>query len=346
MAASIGAAVVLITVLIAIGWGMLLERAATIRSVASNLEAASAALRSSSWAEARAATDRARMQMATGGPESLRRRLDRSLQDLAMVEKLDAIRLQAAESGQIDFDKSKTDREYMEAFSSTGLCTSGELPERVASRIATSDICGPLVTAFDHWAGRVLDNKRRQWVLEIARRADPAAESAWRSRVRHPAVWRDRDALRGLASEFAVESESVALLLNLASLLEEAGAESLAFLRRVQAAHPDDFWANFTLAEKLDQRGDQNAVGFYRAALAIRPRSVAAYVNLAVALNKQGQVPESLEYYRRALQIRPDSAPVQFFLANGLYTAAQYDEVRVHCRERFGSTRNMWAPSA
>jgi serine/threonine-protein kinase len=56
-------------------------------------------------------------------------------------------------------------------------------------------------------------------------------------------------------------------------------------LRRAQQAHPDDFWINFDLASSLmDACQPNEAVRFYSAALAIRPRSELALHALGDAL--------------------------------------------------------------
>ena len=55
------------------------------------------------------------------------------------------------------------------------------------------------------------------------------------------------------------------LLIVLALRLSECGGDGLGLLRRVQLMHPDDFWANYTLAYELREKEPGTAVGYYRA---------------------------------------------------------------------------------
>ena len=89
---------------------------------------------------------------------------------------------------------------------------------------------------------------RRDWVLRVARGADP---DAWRDRVRDPAAWGDGAALAELARTAPVAEQPPTLLLALGERLHLAGGDGIGFLRRVQEQYPDDFWANFTLARAL-----------------------------------------------------------------------------------------------
>jgi tetratricopeptide (TPR) repeat protein len=95
-------------------------------------------------------------------------------------------------------------------------------------------------------------------------------------------------------------------------------------LRRVQLAHPDDFWVNFVLAEALGE-GDE-AIGFYRASLAIRPRTLRVCVNIAIALGRQGRPDEAAEYWGQALSIAPDSAFVRFNMSVAALSRGDFEE--------------------
>ena len=89
---------------------------------------------------------------------------------------------------------------------------------------------------------------RQDWVLGVARRADP---DPWRDRVRDPAVWRDGKALAELARAAPSAEQRRPLLLALGERLTSTGGDGIGLLRRVAEQYPDDFWANFTLARAL-----------------------------------------------------------------------------------------------
>ena len=110
-----------------------------------------------------------------------------------------------------------------------------------------------------------------------------------------------------------------------AGLLDFNRVDAVPFHRRIQAAHPDDFWANFVLAECVDEQRDDNAVGFYRAALALRPNSAAANVNLAMSLQKRGHGDEAADYWNRALNLAPNAPMVHHNVAIALLNDGQTD---------------------
>ena len=69
--------------------------------------------------------------------------------------------------------------------------------------------------------------------------------------------------------------------------LAGAGADAVQLLRQAQRRHPNDFWINLQLALAMTRQAPprwEEAVGYYRAALALRPNSAGVYLNLGVAL--------------------------------------------------------------
>src|SRR5262249_52461010 len=82
------------------------------------------------------------------------------------------------------------------------------------------------------------------------------------------------------------------------------GEEAVALLRRAQGQHPGDFWLNhdlaYTLAALPAPRLDE-AVGYYRAALALRPDSPGVHLNLGYALHAKGDHDGAIASFRAAL---------------------------------------------
>ena len=60
--------------------------------------------------------------------------------------------------------------------------------------------------------------------------------------------------------------------------------ETLALLREAQQRHPEDFWLNYLLGLYWEKERPQVAVGYFRAAAAIRPRNGEIYTKLGSAL--------------------------------------------------------------
>ena len=87
-----------------------------------------------------------------------------------------------------------------------------------------------------------------------------------------------------------------------------AKADAVPFLAAVQARHPDDFWVNFGLGNALSSgKKWPEAVGFYRAALAIRPSAAATHSNLGNAFAQNDQMDEAIQ----ALRPPPISTPMR-----------------------------------
>ena len=137
--------------------------------------------------------------------------------------------------------------------------------------------------------------------------ADPDPKS-WRNRVRDPKAWQDKSALSDLAGSAPIEGESVQLLVAVGERLQGLGGDAAKFLEQVQKKHPGDFWANYRLGNALVKQEPRDAVGYYRAALAVRPGAV-VYNNLGVALKAAGQLDAAVESYLQAIQIDATYAP-------------------------------------
>jgi eukaryotic-like serine/threonine-protein kinase len=297
------------------------ERTATERAAEEDLREMVRWLNRSSWPEARAALERAKGRLGDRGSAELRRRLDQGARDLDLAARLEAIRLDLAPKV-----PSPTPDPYEEVFRGAGLGQVGDDPEAVADRVRAANITNALVAALDHWSAITVDSRCYRWVLSVARQADPDP-TGWRDRARDPAVLADRAALVEVIKTAPVADQSVPLLLALAKRLTFDSPERLPFLTRIQQAHPDDFWANFTLASVLSSRNQPaEAVRYYQAAVAIRPRIAPAYFQFGLALSTAGRTEEAVEQYRRAVDIDPTHGLSQHGLAGTLFQSGRQDE--------------------
>jgi serine/threonine-protein kinase len=146
-------------------------------------------------------------------------------------------------------------------------------------------------------------------LLAVARQAD-RDPTGWRSRARDPLTWAAKETLAEVTQTAPVADQSVPLLLALAEHLKAFGDDPTPFLTRVQQAHPGDFWANFSLAEALKQKNNpQEAIRYYQAAAAIRPKASVVYDNLGLMLAMLGRMNEADEQFRQASQIDPTATP-------------------------------------
>ncbi len=305
------AAAVLLLAVAGFGAWFKLERDAVKRDVVAALTEVGRAQDQGKWAEARASLERARGRLADGGPDELRRRVRQAAADLEMVAELEELRLRPLKDEEEPLRTAGTDAAYAAVFLRYGVeATTADLRE-AAARIAASAIREQLVVALDHWASVKPpgDVGGRARLLSLARLADT---DEWRQRLRDPAVCQDRRALRLLAEAPGATAQPPTTALILANHLRRAvdwaGAGEV--LRRAQQHQPGDFWLNYQLGAFLEFEGPalkdrargNEALGFYRAAVAARPQSPAPHVALGQALWRRGRAGEAEAAFREALK--------------------------------------------
>ena len=75
--------------------------------------------------------------------------------------------------------------------------------------------------------------------------------------------------------------------------------------QKVQHKNPGDFWANFIVGNAAGKEGAKRVLGYFRAALAIRPDATIVYNNIGVAPQYAGRLDEATEYYQQAIHRDP-----------------------------------------
>jgi serine/threonine protein kinase/tetratricopeptide (TPR) repeat protein len=265
----------------------------------------------------------------------------RALEEVKLVSRLNAIRLNRATvvaigegrsntAAEMHFNNARADRDYEEAFREARSGEGQDNREGVATLVAASAARAALVAGLDDWAVCATDKGRKDWLLAVARRADP---DAWRERVRDPVAWGDPAALAELARTAPAEVQPVPLLVALGERLQATGGDAIPFLRRVQRAHPEDFWANLALGDALSKREPEEAVDYHRRARAARPEATAAYNNLGLALSAQRRWDEAIDSYEKALQIHPTFAAAHNNLGLALKGKGPWPEASEHFRD-------------
>jgi tetratricopeptide (TPR) repeat protein len=306
-----------------LGWWWLERKAAwredqNRQAIETALEQAEQFLREARWAEAEAALAQAAGRLANGGPEDLQQRLRQAQEDLRLVKRLDVIRLEAATLIEGKWNPGKAVRAYEAAFKEHGLDVLAWEEAELGRRMAPSSVKGQLVAALEDWAGMAAEGKTQGRLLALVRRADP---DPLRNRLRDPAVWQDRRQLTRLAAHAGVEHLSPALLLIVGSRLEQLGGPGLELLERGQRRYPGDFWLNFELANALHTKKHarcDEAAGYYRAALAVRPGTVAVYNNLGIALHEKKDLDGAIAAFRQAIALDPKFAQAHYNLGTVL----------------------------
>jgi tetratricopeptide (TPR) repeat protein/tRNA A-37 threonylcarbamoyl transferase component Bud32 len=282
------------------------------------LQQGEAFLRQGRLVEADVTLRQAASRLVGGSPADLQQRLRQAQDNLQLVKRLDDIRLEEATLVDGKWNPRRGGPAYAAAFRQHGLDIQPAHEADLARRIAASPVKDQLVAALEHWLPAA-DNQTGSRLLALVRQADP---DPYRNRFRDPQVWRERRQLAQLAKNADAGRLSPALLTAVGVTLEEMGGPGVELLERGQRRYPSDFWLNFELANALIEktRGRwQEAVGYYRAALALRPQTPMVYNNLGTALADKGDLAGAIAAFKHALALDPKFADGHSNLGKTLY---------------------------
>jgi tetratricopeptide (TPR) repeat protein len=299
------------------------------------------------YAQARGQIERALALVESGPAEDqllvkvreVKAELDEEEQDYRLVQALDEARLAQAESaeGENRFAQERAIPLFREALAGYGLAPGEVDVQAAAKRIMSRPpaVQNVVLAVLDEWITLVdepelkITEPHRQWLEDVLEAAEPA--DGWLRQFRTAKQEADeavrKERLRELAKSIDVRSLPAAALSRLAQRMEPAAA--LELLRRVQQRYPQDFWINQALGkflQELNPPETAEAVRFLTAAVALRPASAGAHLNLGVALRDQGHIDEAIASYRRAVEIEPQSSGAYGNLGITLQSQGQIDE--------------------
>jgi tetratricopeptide (TPR) repeat protein len=320
-----------------VGWVVRDQAARQVRTateVHAALQEAQRSRREGKWLQAQAAASRAEALLAQGGGSAeLRRSVCELLADLRMVLRLEEIRLLQSSVKDGRFDSEGADRRYAAAFRDHGIDVEALPLQEAAQLIAAQTIQVELAAALDGWARMRRYNPRKdrkswQDLLAVARAGD---RDPRRTALRDAVLRRDRQALLEWAASDSVPGLPPVTLGLLAEYLEEMAGlpEATVLLRRAQEQHPSDFWINHQLAFCLGRMGPSQrdeAIRFHTVAVALRPDSPGAYLNLGNALLQKRRLADALVAYRRAIALKPDYAEAHCNAGATLWDMGRHDQ--------------------
>jgi len=302
-----------------IGW-VLRDRAARQTTIAGQAQVAlEEALRleeEGKWSRAEAAARRAEAVLANGeGNEGLRQTVNDLLADLRLVANLEESRLLQAEVRGNGFNlPERVLHDYKLAFRERGLAVELQAPEAAAELLGRRPARARLtmLAALDHWLILALYRKTPEvsWLQGVLSTTDT---DPWRQAVRAARARNDRQALERLAAEVDVAAQMPETLFMLAESLRGRGAsdKAIVLLRRAQETYPGDFWTNHDLGRALElcqPPQHEEAIRFPTVAVALRPESPGARLNLGFALGSHGRVDEAIAAFREVINFKPDYA--------------------------------------
>jgi tetratricopeptide (TPR) repeat protein len=264
------------------------------------------------WSEAAALLEQARRKLGDG-PIDLRQRLNKAEVELTLLKRLDAVRQRRSTLVEGKCDTATAERDYAAAFREAGLGEVDDDEATVAARVRASGVSRALVAALDDWACATEQPEARAWLLRVARRAAP---DSWGDRFRNPAVWENRQALRALIDEVlrddgAKVKELPPQTLETLGVLLGDSSRAVSLLRAAQRCFPSDFWLSLELGNALYEANQADeAVGYFRVAVALRPEVCVAHNNLGNALRDRRDRVGAIAAFRQARALDPGNVHI------------------------------------
>ena len=307
------------------------------------------------WRQAEASLDQAETALRTGTADA---RLHERVQDerrqtgeqraqaqrtANLLRHLDDARMTQSSWIETHFDYAGAVTKYAAAFAAYGLEVTPGRTEELTRRIRAEQpaIREALIVALDCWHSSALRAKTLELATLVEAIAAAADDDPWRAQYRAAATAKDVTALRALsgrARRLALPCSSLELLAWYLFFLGDRD-EALALLRWAQGRHLTDFWIHFDLGSYLQTGKDhspvilEQAIGCFRIALALRPDSSAAHVNLGCLLRETNQLDEALAESRRAIDLDPKNARAHLALASVLADQKKLDEAIAEFRK-------------
>jgi tetratricopeptide (TPR) repeat protein len=340
--AAVRATSIVLLVLVAFGCGFTLwwayQRAAAQGEARVALQEASRWQEEERWSEALRAILHAQKTLRLFGADAgLQQQIEERRKDLEMAKELESARIHEAGVRDEHFDAEGPIAIYAKAFIAFGLDVEKGDIDAVAAQIRSRTISMQLVAALDHWAilRRRWENKDWNRLLAVARTADA---DELRNRLRMALQHGESKTLKDLIApaEAANLPSATLSLLAFYPRAYDSPEEVVALLRQEQQRHPDNFWINHQLAYhlyKMQPPQLEEALGYYRAAVALRPDSPGVHVNLGAALRAKGRLNEAIAEYREAVRLKKGYATAHSNLGNALKEKDQLDEAIKECRE-------------
>ena len=297
-------------------------------------------LRKSDWPQAQAALERAKGRLGGRDWAEMRPLVVQGSRDLEVGVRLGTILIDVARTTRLA--RARANQHYEDAFRDAGIGSVHDDPSVVAERIRASDIQIALVGALDHWSSCLWDAQRRNWVLAVARKADPDP-TGWRDRARDPATWESQSALVRLVETAPVADAYVPLFVTLEKQLSNlSNKQCLPFLRRIQQAHSGDFWINLALGDVLlGSDSSAEAIRYYQAAVSILPKEAFLYQKLAGALWTERRE-EAVGCCLKAVELDRSSDDANYLLSIVLTGLGRNDEAIAYLQAGIRQDPGSW----
>jgi serine/threonine-protein kinase len=206
------------------------------------------------------------------------------------------------------FDYSLANVEYAAAFRKYGIDVDELEVSEAAVRVQRSAIRELLLAGLEDW-------KRSKPNAELAKLQtilEGADDNVWRQALRKAARAKDINTLKTLAGQEEMLNQPPGVISLICLDLQKVGLlkEAIEVLVQTQRRFPGDFWINYQLGHIFNwdarPRQSEQAIAYFRAAVALRPGSAAAHNVLGAALADKGDLDGAIAAYRQAITLNPN----------------------------------------
>jgi tetratricopeptide (TPR) repeat protein len=262
--------------------------------------------------------------------------------DLALARELDRVHEQGHALVDGRWNPMHVKDRYPVVFADHGLDVLAGPVEPLARRISESSLRAEILAALDDWTVNEPEKTRALRLLELASRVD--STNPWRKRLLAPGGLSDRARLLALLRQSKGEALGPATAILLSAVLGATTPEGIDLVVRARRRNPDDFRLNFDLGGRLlvpkefyveerDRARQEEAIGYYRAAVAVKPGSPIAHVALGNALLARGDVEGAIDCHREAIRLDPKDARAHNDLGLALRAQGDEEEALTNLRE-------------
>ena len=143
------------------------------------------------------------------------------------------------------------------------------------------------------------------------------------------------EAIRFATAALAIRPRNPWVRLQLSRLLHESarGEEALVVLRKGNELTPN-FAMAYNIGGALERQGkNEEALTFFRQAVALKPNYPAGFFNIGVVSRRLNRIDDSITAYRRVLEIDPTETSARNNLYHALRETGHQDEAIEVCRE-------------
>ncbi|MBX3317147.1 MAG: protein kinase [Phycisphaeraceae bacterium] len=294
-------------------------------------------VRSRQWAEAAGMLSTAHARIKDAESPELESRLALAAEEFEVARELDRIRQNFPEPATVGYTFFPARDAYTSAFTRIGVGRDVD-PTTAAARVRASPLRDVLLPALDHAAFIELFSSSNDELRRLLAVARAAAPDPWQDRFRDFATWHDLTILEKLRRDAATADPAppVHQLVIVGLLLSDLGSNdaTIEILRDAQLRDPADFWVNLELGNAL-RRDEQyeEAIQFYRAAVALRPMHYAAWTTLGWTLIHDGKPDAAVGPLRKAVAIQPQYTRSWQSLVVALANCSRWDEAEQVSRE-------------